>query len=94
MDIRVDRASQLPAYLQIRNQLREQILRGDLPPGARLLPERELARRLGVSRTTVVSAYDELVAEGLVEAHVGRGTVVVGPASADVGDAAAVQPIV
>ncbi len=64
MVIRVDRAGRLPAYLQIRNQLREQILRGDLPPGSRLLPERELARRLGVSRTSVVSAYDELVALG------------------------------
>ncbi len=40
-------------------------------------PERRLAQALGVNRSTVVTAYDELRADGLVEAHVGRGTVVV-----------------
>jgi 2-aminoadipate transaminase len=79
MDIQVDRESQIPVYIQIRNQLRERILRGDLPVGIRLPPEREMARLVGVSRTTVVSAYDELMAEGLVEARVGRGTTVVEP---------------
>lgn len=79
MEFRVVRESPVPAYVQIRNHLRAQILRGDLAPGTRLPPERELAHLLGVSRTTVVSAYDELAAEGLVEARVGRGTVVVGP---------------
>ena len=81
MEFRIARESPVPAYVQIRNHLRAQILRGDLAPGTRLPPEREMARLLGVSRTTVVSAYDELAAEGLVEARVGRGTVVVGPPS-------------
>jgi DNA-binding transcriptional MocR family regulator len=81
----------LPSYMQIRNRLRDQILRGDLAPGARLLPERKMAARLGVSRTTVVAAYDELAAEGLVEARVGRGTVVVGTTAR--GSDAATQPI-
>jgi DNA-binding transcriptional MocR family regulator len=74
--IHIESRRGLPAYLQIRDQLRERILRGDLGPGARLQSERELARVLGVSRTTVVSAYDELMAEGLVEARPGRGTMV------------------
>jgi DNA-binding transcriptional MocR family regulator len=78
MGIRLDGGSNLPSYLQIRNQLREQILRGDLAPGTRLTPERKMAQVLGVSRTTVVAAYDELLAEGLVEARVGHGTVVMG----------------
>jgi 2-aminoadipate transaminase len=78
MHVQLDPESELPAYVQIRNQLRDRILRGDLSVGARLPPERTLARTLGVSRTTVVSAYDELEAEGLVQGHVGRGTVVVG----------------
>ena len=93
MNLQLDRESRLPAYVQIRNQLRERILRGDLPPGTRLPPEREMARRLGVSRTTVVSAYDELEAEGLVTAHVGRGTVVVGLTSPLQGEAGVIQPI-
>ncbi|NLE77854.1 MAG: PLP-dependent aminotransferase family protein [Chloroflexi bacterium] len=90
MELLLDRRSSLPAYMQIRNHLREQILQGEISPGTRLPPERELARRLGVSRTTVVSAYDELTAEGLVEAHRGRGTTVLGPAAA-LGET--VQPI-
>ena len=44
--------------------------------GARLPPERDLARALNVSRTTVVSAYRELEAQGLVRGYVGRGTFV------------------
>jgi len=91
--MQVDRESPLPVYMQIRNQLREQILRGDLPSGTRLPSEREMARRLGVSRTTVVNAYDELMTEGLVQAHVGRGTIVVGPPAVWEGEAAPAQPI-
>lgn len=81
MKLLLDSDSQLPVYVQIRNQLREQILHGDLPAGAQLPPERTLARSLGISRTTVVNAYGELKAEGLVEGRVGRGTVVVGEAN-------------
>ncbi len=72
----LDRESNEPLYLQIRNQIRKLILAGDLPAGTRLPPERELAARLGVNRTTVANAYDELTADGLVEGHVGRGTIV------------------
>ena len=78
MHLQLDRESKLPAYVQIRNQLRGQILDGALPAGAQLPPERVLARSLGVSRTTVVNAYDELEAEGLVRGYVGRGTIVIG----------------
>ena len=65
--VQLDEESKLPAYVQIRNQLRDRILHGDLPAGTRLPPERALAQSLGVSRTTVVSAYDELEADGLVK---------------------------
>ncbi|MFQ5343656.1 MAG: PLP-dependent aminotransferase family protein [Anaerolineae bacterium] len=74
--IQLDRGSQIPLYLQIRNQLRELILAGTLLEGTRLQPERQLAQRLGVNRGTVTNAYRELVADGLAEARVGRGTVV------------------
>jgi len=79
MDIRIDREADAPLYIQIRNHIREAIRRGDLANGQRLPPERELAARLGVNRTTVVNAYRELAADGLVEAHVGRGTIVSQP---------------
>lgn len=76
MQLRIDRNSALPIYLQIAKQLRQSILDGDPPPGERLPPERRLAALLGVNRTTVVNAYRELAADGLVSGQVGRGTVV------------------
>lgn len=72
----LNRESRKPLYQQIRGQLRDLILSGDLPKGVRLPPERELARTLGVNRTTVSNAYQELAADGYVEGHVGRGTIV------------------
>ncbi|WP_376795430.1 PLP-dependent aminotransferase family protein [Thermogemmatispora sp.] len=74
--VRLDRSSSVPLYRQIYHQLREAILSGTLPEGARLPTERALARELGVNRTTVMNAYNELASEGLVEGHVGRGTLV------------------
>lgn len=65
-----------PLYAQIRERLALLIRRGDLSVGTRLPPERELAEMLHVNRTTVVRAYSDLAAAGLVHAHVGRGTVV------------------
>ena len=47
-----------------------------LKPGVKLPASRELAADLGVDRTTIVSAYDQLVAQGLATAHVGQGTFV------------------
>ena len=49
---------------------------GALKVGDRLEPSRELARCLGVHRTTVGNAYAELEAEGLIQGTVGRGTYV------------------
>ena len=76
MLVQLDRSSQIPLYLQIRNQIRELILNGALPESSRLPPQRELASALRVNRTTVVNAYQELAADGLVDATIGRGTVV------------------
>src|SRR5215813_9219540 len=67
-----------PIYVQIRERLAVLIRRGDLPAGTRLPPERQFADDLHVNRTTVVRAYSDLAAAGLVHAHVGRGTVVQG----------------
>src|SRR3954466_9692618 len=68
--------SDVPAHVQIEEQLAERIASRELPPGERLPPERELAKGLGVSRMTVRQALGSLAARGLVERGVGRGTFV------------------
>lgn len=75
----LDRTSPTPLYQQLRDQIRNRIFSGSLPAGSRLPPERTLANTLGVNRTTVVNAYRDLAAEGLVEGRVGHGTVVLSP---------------
>src|SRR4051812_44906798 len=65
-----------PVYRQIAGLLADAIGRGTLPAGHRLPPERDLATALTVSRATVVTAYRELEARGLVRGYVGRGTFV------------------
>src|ERR1700730_16478303 len=74
--ISLDRESGIPLYRQICQNLREAILSGALAEGVRLPTERALASELGVNRTTVMNAYNELASEGLIEGHVGRGTLV------------------
>jgi 2-aminoadipate transaminase len=76
MHVVLDRDSPTPIYLQIAQQLRQSILDGEPAGGGRLPPERRLAKLLGVNRTTVVNAYRELAADGLVSGQVGRGTIV------------------
>jgi DNA-binding transcriptional MocR family regulator len=78
VEIEIDRASALPVYQQIIQRIRESIVSGALPAGFKLPPERRLASALGVNRSTVLAAYRELKADGLLDAHVGRGTTVVG----------------
>ncbi len=78
----IDRASIVPIYQQIYEELREAILTGTLPETTRLPPERTLAERLGVNRSTVVHAYRELVSDGLIEQRVGSGSRVARAATA------------
>lgn len=61
-------------YKQIYNTLRFAILNSDLPTGTRLPSSRTLASELGVSRNTVVLAYEQLQAEGYITSGIGRGT--------------------
>lgn len=74
---KLDRDSIVPIYRQIYEHLREAILAGTLPESTRLPPERTLAERLGVNRSTIVHAYRELVNDALIEQHVGSGSRVV-----------------
>ncbi len=63
-------------YQQIAEQIREQILRGELKPDSRLPSERELAETFNVSRPSVREAMISLEASGWVEVRVGEGTFV------------------
>jgi DNA-binding transcriptional MocR family regulator len=65
-----------PLYRRLVTLLEGGIARGELRAGVQLPPERDLAASLNVSRATVVSAYRELEARGLVRGYVGRGTFV------------------
>src|SRR5918994_680703 len=65
-----------PLYGHLVTLLESAISSGELPSGAKVPPERQLAQRLRISRTTVVSAYRELEARGLLRGYVGRGTFV------------------
>ncbi|MFQ3582036.1 MAG: PLP-dependent aminotransferase family protein [Chloracidobacterium sp.] len=76
MRITIDHSAKTPVYLQIKQAILAAIRDGKLVPGARLLATRELAQQLGVNRSTVAMAYDELLADGVVESFVGRGTFV------------------
>ncbi len=74
----LDAQSETPLYRQISSYLQELIRKGELGPGERLPPTRELAGLLGLNRTTVSAAYDLLESEGLIKGEVGRGSYVCG----------------
>lgn len=63
-------------YRQIADQIRGLIRSGEYPVGARLPPERDLARQLGVSRPSVREALIALEVQGLVEVRIGSGVYV------------------
>ena len=71
-----DVSRERPMYRQLVGLVEGGLSRGVLRQGTRLPPERDLARACRVSRTTVVTAYRELEAKGLVRGYVGRGTFV------------------
>jgi GntR family transcriptional regulator/MocR family aminotransferase len=72
--ITLNRAAREPLHGQLREVLRCAIARGDLPPGGALPSSRALARRLGISRNTVLTAYQDLAAEGLLAGRIGSAT--------------------
>jgi DNA-binding transcriptional MocR family regulator len=65
-----------PLYLAIVRALEQATLAGELQPGDRLPPQRELAQRLGVDLTTITRAYSVARTLGLLEGAVGRGSFV------------------
>jgi len=75
--LELKRDSGVPIFRQIARQLREKIVSHALPARARLPPSRELSAQLGVARNCVVDAYDELIAEGILDGRGRHGTFVV-----------------
>jgi GntR family transcriptional repressor for pyruvate dehydrogenase complex len=68
----------------LMKQIRELIQSGELPPGSKLLPERELAQRLQVSRSSLRQAVKALESVGVLSSRVGVGTFVRGDVEANV----------
>jgi GntR family transcriptional regulator / MocR family aminotransferase len=66
----------VPLYRWLYEELRSAILAGHLRPGGRLPATRELAAEYGLSRPTIVTAFDQLRSEGYVEGKIGSGTYV------------------
>jgi GntR family transcriptional regulator/MocR family aminotransferase len=58
--ITLDTKSETPLYRQLYNCLRKAILTGQLAPGTRLQSSREISKELGISRNTVVNAFEQL----------------------------------
>lgn len=72
----LERSGALPLPVQLADGIRSQVASRALAPGDALPSTRLLASRLGVSRGTVVSAYDQLIGEGYLRAEQGRPTTV------------------
>ena len=65
-----------PLYQRVENHIRGQIKRGELVPGDLILSEPRLSKQLDVSQGTVKKAIDNLVWQGLLYRHQGKGTFV------------------
>jgi DNA-binding transcriptional regulator YhcF (GntR family) len=74
----VDPAAPEAPYEQVREQIRAQVLAGELTPGTKLPTVRSLAGDLGLATNTVARAYRELEALGVIETRGRAGSVVTG----------------
>ena len=70
---KLKRDSRDPLFVQLCDQIRERIAAGSIAQNSQLPPSRGLATDLGISRSTVVTAYEQLVAEGYIEGRSGSG---------------------
>jgi GntR family transcriptional regulator/MocR family aminotransferase len=70
------RAAETPAYRWVYAALRAEILEGRLRPGGRLPSTRDLASQYRLSRGTIVTAFEQLKAEGYIEGNIGSGSYV------------------
>ncbi|EWH20297.1 GntR family transcriptional regulator [Bacillus haynesii] len=76
MNIIISNSSDEPIYLQIVNQLKDQIVKGELSESEALPSIRNLAKELKISVITTKRAYDELEREGFIVTVAGKGSYV------------------
>jgi GntR family transcriptional regulator / MocR family aminotransferase len=74
--IQIQLSTDLPLHRQVYEQIRAAILTGRLRSRQRLPASRQLAKSLGVSRTTIVQSYEQLISEGYLQTQAGAGTFV------------------
>jgi len=74
MNITINTKDGVPIYRQIANQIRYMVASGLLQPGEEVSPVRTLALAINVTPNTVVKAYDELEAAGVIFKRRGAGT--------------------
>jgi len=76
MNIQINNSSNDPIYLQIKNQIKSQIISGDLQVGDKLPSIRFMAKELRISMITAKRAFDELEVEGFIDSVQGKGNFV------------------
>ena len=76
LNLQITKSSGVVVYLQIAQQIIDEIQRGRLTPSAAMPGTRELAAKMMVNRKTIVLAYDELIAQGWLTTESRRGTFV------------------
>jgi GntR family transcriptional regulator len=79
VQLKLEQASEVPLYVQIKNQLRLLVDRRMIQPGEQLPTVRELALSLNVNANTVSRVYADLEREGYLKRRHGVGTFVVDP---------------
>ncbi len=79
IEISLDRDADRPLYAQIREGIRQQIDQKRLSVGDKLPTVSQFAKEVGVTQATIRRAYEDLIKEGLLGSHVGRGTFVCDP---------------
>ena len=78
MDVKIDRRDTVPLHEQVAAEIRRDIAEGEVRPGERLPPARDMAAVLGVHSNTVLRALRGLRDEGILEFRRGRGVTVAG----------------
>lgn len=73
MNIVISNSSELPIYEQIKNQIKEQILSGELEENEMLPSLRQLAKDVKISVLTTTKAYNELEKDGFITSRQGKG---------------------
>lgn len=79
LTIRVNLESEVPIYVQVKNQIRYMIDRGQLPSGMQLPTVRDMAVKLGINANTVSRIYADLERDGYLARKRGIGTFAVDP---------------